>query len=429
MGLHQLLGDVQAQAQAGHALAVAHAHELLEHAAAILGCDAHALVADADRGGARQLGQFHPDRLAGAIAQGIRQQVHDDLLEAELVPVADQVDAIGLERDRHVAALALHFGDHALEHRGEVAAAAPDRQLAVLDLRDVEHVVDQSREAAHLALVALEHPRQVLRQEEGGVARGDLVLAHADLHREHAQRRAQLVHHHRHEFVAHLQRAPQVDLRRLQLRDQGLLSPARFLQRDELAPQLRALAIQVDEDLHLALDRIGVERLVEEVDRSVLVALERVVELLAGGADENDRQVLGARHAADQLRELEAVHAGHLDVEDRQRELVFEQQRQRLLAGGSLVDAVAVVPDRGLQGQQVLGEIVDDQELDARVYRHRFSPSLRSKEWISASGRIRSGAMARMAASGIVGTSAVAGSWTMVSAPATRMPARPAAPS
>ncbi len=429
MGLHQLLGDVQAQAQARRAQAVADAHELFEHASAIVRRDAHALVADADRGGPGQLAQLDADRLAVAIAQRVRQQVDDDLLEAELVPLADQVDAIGLQRDRHVAALALHLADHALEHRGEIALAAPDRQLAVLDLRDVEHVVDEPREAAHLALVALEHLRQVVGGEEPRVLRGDLVLAHAHLHREHAQRRAQLVHHHRHELVAHLQRALQVDLRGLQLGDERLLAPARFLQRDELAAQLGALSKEVDEDLHLALDGVGIERLVEEVDRAVLVALERVIEFLAGGADEHDGQVLGARHAADQLRQLEAVHAGHLHVEDGQRELVFEQQRERLLAGGRLVDAVAVVADRGFEGEQVLGEIVDDQELDAGVYRHWGSPSLHSKEWISASGRIRSGVILRIAASGMVGTSAEAGSWTMVSPPATCMPARPVAPS
>ena len=63
-----------------------------------------------------------------------------------------------------------------------------------------------------------------------------------------------------------------------------------------------------------------------------LVALEGVVQLAPGGADEHDRDVAGALGAAHQLGQFEAVHARHLHVQDGQRELVFEQQRQRLVA-------------------------------------------------------------------------------------------------
>ena len=67
----------------------------------------------------------------------------------------------------------------------------------------------------------------------------------------------------------------------------------------------------------------------------------------------------------DQLRGLEAVHARHLDVEQDRRELLVEQPPQRLLARRG-ADEVGVerLEDR-LQGEQVLGPVVDEQQLRA----------------------------------------------------------------
>ena len=70
----------------------------------------------------------------------------------------------------------------------------------------------------------------------------------------------------------------------------------------------------------------------------------------------------------DQLRGLEAVHARHLDVEQDRRELLVEQAPQRLLARrGADEIRVERLEDR-LQGEQVLGAIVDQEEL--RPVRH-----------------------------------------------------------
>ena len=67
----------------------------------------------------------------------------------------------------------------------------------------------------------------------------------------------------------------------------------------------------------------------------------------------------------DQLRGLEPVHARHLDVEQDRRELLVQQPPQRLLARvGADEVGVERLEDR-LQGEQVLGAVVDEQQLRA----------------------------------------------------------------
>ncbi|MNE28043.1 hypothetical protein D3C80_1214700 [compost metagenome] len=100
----------------------------------------------------------------------------------------------------------------------------------------------------------------------------------------------------------------------------------------------------------------------QKVHGPALVALEGIVHLAACGADENDRDVLGLLRAAHQLGQFEAVHAGHLHVEDSQGELVLEQQCQGLVGGLSLVHLAVFALDQRVQGQQVLRQVVDDQQ-------------------------------------------------------------------
>ncbi|MNS95425.1 hypothetical protein D3C72_1296840 [compost metagenome] len=87
-----------------------------------------------------------------------------------------------------------------------------------------------------------------------------------------------------------------------------------------------ALAIQVDEHIDLALDRVDVQWFVQEVHGAAFIAFERVVHFTPGGADKNDRDVLGFFGAAHQLRQFEAIHARHLHIEDGHGEFVLQQQ-------------------------------------------------------------------------------------------------------
>ncbi len=78
--------------------------------------------------------------------------------------------------------------------------------------------------------------------------------------------------------------------------------------------------------------------------------------------------------AADQLGQLETVHLGHLHIQQGQGHVaVVEQQLQRLGAGLGLEEFDAVALQQRLDGDQVLGDVIDDQAFDAICMGHGFS--------------------------------------------------------
>ena len=96
--------------------------------------------------------------------------------------------------------------------------------------------------------------------------------------------------------------------------------------------ELLALRPQVDEDRDLGPQHPRVERLGEVVDRAHRVPAQRELGVAVGGGQEDDRHVPGALAALDVLGRLEAVHVGHLRVEQDHREVVDEQLLERRLA-------------------------------------------------------------------------------------------------
>jgi hypothetical protein len=120
---------------------------------------------------------------------------------------------------------------------------------------------------------------------------------------------------------------------------------------------------ELEEHVDLGLEDLGVDRLEQEVDRAGLVALEHPGRVARAGGDEDDRDVLGARGAAHQLGELEPVHVGHLDVDQRDRDVVDQQQLERLGAGPGAQRLDAVAAEQGLERDEVLDDVVDDQHL------------------------------------------------------------------
>ena len=125
------------------------------------------------------------------------------------------------------------------------------------------------------------------------------------------------------------------------------------------------LPMQLEEHVGLAPQDVRLDRLVEEVDRAGLVALEHAVLVARAGGDEDDRHVARALAAAHQLGQLEAVHLRHLHVEQRQRDVVHEQQLERLGARARLQQLDVVAAQQRRQREQVLLEVVDEQALDA----------------------------------------------------------------
>ena len=143
-----------------------------------------------------------------------------------------------------------------------------------------------------------------------------------------------------------------------------------MFQRLHLAPRLAALLVQGHEDVDLALHGIDIERLVQEVDGAAFIALEGEIHFLAGRRDEDDGDVARLLRAAHQLRQLKTIHFRHLHVEDGQREIVLQQQGQRLFARGGLVDAAVALADQRIERAQVFRQIVDDQQFGACFIHH-----------------------------------------------------------
>ena len=130
---------------------------------------------------------------------------------------------------------------------------------------------------------------------------------------------------------------------------------------------LAVLAMQLGEHGDLRAEDRRVHRLVQVVDRAAAVAFEHVLVLVVVGGEEDDRHAGGLLALLDHLRQLEAGHAGHADVQDEQGEFLADEREQRLVGGLRAHQPVARVVEDGLEHGQVLRLVVDDQDVDRRV--------------------------------------------------------------
>ncbi len=137
-----------------------------------------------------------------------------------------------------------------------------------------------------------------------------------------------------------------------------------FAQHQHLVGELLALAPQLDEGVDLVPQDARIDGLRQEVDRAGFVAVEDALRAVRAGGHEDDGDAPRAFGPAHQLGELEAVHVGHLHIEDGERELVLEQQLERLVARGRRGDRQPVLAQQRLEGDEVLVDVVDQQDLD-----------------------------------------------------------------
>ena len=108
-----------------------------------------------------------------------------------------------------------------------------------------------------------------------------------------------------------------------------------------LRGDLLALAGQLEEHVGLAPEDVGLDRLLQEIDGAGLIAAEAPAPVGDAGRDEDDRHPPRALRAAHRLGQLEAVHVRHLHVEQRQRDVVGQQQFQGLDARSRLQERQA----------------------------------------------------------------------------------------
>ena len=149
------------------------------------------------------------------------------------------------------------------------------------------------------------------------------------------------------------------------------------------------------------------------IDRAKREAPHNVLFGLVDGRQKNDGRVPGALPLPDESSRLEAIEDRHVHIEKNDRELLIEQETQRLESGVCPDKILPQITQQGFEREKIFGVIVDQKNIDL-VIRHAAPlwPAHSSKinGPISSMGRILSTAIDEIADCGIVRPSAVEGS-------------------
>jgi hypothetical protein len=195
-------------------------------------------------------------------------------------------------------------------------------------------------------------------------------IGHAvdQLHRglQRLQRVAKLVRQDRQEVILLLVRLGELlhlALHRFRLEAQPLFLELARVCATLLVPQLERALLQLDEHLRLGAEQLFADRLDQEVERAELVSSQHLVLGPGQAGDEDDRGRPIARAAANEPRGLEAVHAGHRDIEQDQREVLLEQMTEGLDPRAGEHQAPAERLEGRLDGDQVGRIVIDDEDV------------------------------------------------------------------
>jgi hypothetical protein len=135
----------------------------------------------------------------------------------------------------------------------------------------------------------------------------------------------------------------------------------RFTLQGQLPPML------LQEEANLCEQGFRVEGLDDVVDRPVGIALDDLFFLTVDGGHKNDRRVTSSRPFPDQCGRGETVEVGHLHVEEDQRAFVVQQEPERFPPRRCLDQALSQGFEGGLEGDEVRGAIIDEQDGGGRV--------------------------------------------------------------
>lgn len=80
--------------------------------------------------------------------------------------------------------------------------------------------------------------------------------------------------------------------------------------------------------------------------------------------EKQDWNVLRLIASAHKLRSFEAVHPRHQHVQENHREIVLQDQLERLTAGLSADQVVVRLRQNALERQDILRRVVDEQDVD-----------------------------------------------------------------
>ena len=325
---------------------------------------------DAHHVGAEPLAHPLHEHVEQLVQLEVRERRLGDLLE-----LPDRLDdGLGLRARR-----ALLLGAALLGHVHHLPDVALRAVVAVGGERHAHDRVHHLAVRAHEALLRLVEQRPVAQQPAHGVA---LVLAIGGVHQV-PQRLAQELGLRAAEQLAqrvvHLEPAavhraqPHPDRRALERRPEALLRGA----------QLGALLLQLEQHRDLRAQHVRVDRLQHVVHGAGRVAARDLLGVRVPRGQEDDRGVLVALPALDQLDGLEAVQPRHPDVHDDHGEVVLEEPLERLLARRRGDHLAAERLQHGPESHQALRLVVDHEYGAA----YRYSQTLISeRSWSTSTG-------------------------------------------
>ena len=361
-----------------------------------LGCDADARVGHLELDAGIRGANVEMDLTTGrGVLRGIAQKIAEHLHQSGEIAM----DCNRTIRALHDEAVLMRL-DHglqrfhgAIDDRTDRHDALAELDGAVRDARDIEKIVDQTREVRRLAIDDIARPDQRFTLQ-------CLILHQIDRVADGGERIAQLMGEDREELVlvpvGFLQRLfdtlaflvldPQRPVRFLELAVCLLQMPVQqlelarllFLQaevgtfeplicRREAGIQLLellTLQIELDQHGHLAAQNVRHDRNRHVVDRTEPVALQSIELTHVHAGDEDDRRTLVARMIVNHRGGLEPIHARHADVQQDDREVALHQQLERFESGARGHEVLSEPAEDGFVGQQPRGLIVDQQNID-----------------------------------------------------------------
>jgi len=102
---------------------------------------------------------------------------------------------------------------------------------------------------------------------------------------------------------------------------------------------------------------------VKIVDGAERISLAKLLVVVVRG-DEDDRRVRRLLATTDVCRSLQAVHAGQVDIEQDDREFLFQHQAQRILSAACRDDVQVEAFQNRPEHEQLVGQVIDKQDAD-----------------------------------------------------------------
>ena len=159
--------------------------------------------------------------------------------------------------------------------------------------------------------------------------------------------------------------------------------------------------MELKEDASLAAQNIQFDGLVQEVHCSSLITPETALAVGASCGQKDDWDASGALGPPHKLGEFKTIHIWHLDVEQRQGDVILEKEFQGVVAGPSLQAEEPLTAKQAFQRQKVFFQIIDQQKMHGPSFGRHVSPTSRKYAAISVKDRTLASLQAWIAARGI----------------------------